>query len=831
MTRPLSVVALFGAVLLGACDRKPTEPPPDGVPRSIVYEAGSGQEGLAGESLAQPLVVRVLDHRSQPAAGATVTFATRDTTHGVVTPTQAVSDAQGRVSVAWRLGRGAGLDSVTATAQLQGGPLVFTATARPNGVISGTVTVAGAAPAFGAARGASTPPALPVLPLRRVGEPAASTALVVRFRPERIGAPRVGAAAHRSRATADGVSREMRARLAPHAGVGVRVRDLSPALLAARVEVEPGRAEAVREALLRDPAVASVRPDGYAYAAAMRAPNEALWSAQQWHYGMVDLPRAWGITTGSAGVLVAVVDDGTRFDHPDLAPNLTADGYDFVSAGSAPLCGGGVVDLTGDGGGYDADPTMPVAYTITGNCVQPASLGGHGLHVAGTIGAVGDNGVGVAGVNWAVRIRPVRVLNAAGRGSYFDITQGLLYAAGLPASNGRGGTVQAATGARIINLSLGGAGDDPVLRDAVLAVHAAGALMVVSAMNEATAAPYYPAAYPEVISVAAVGPLGTQAAYSNFGPTVDIAAPGGDHAQGNTNATFMVGSTSWNFGTGQPAYVYNQGTSMAAPHVSGVAALLLAREPGLTVAQLRARLLDFAVDAGVPGRDDLYGAGILNARNSLTATRGPVRALTVSLYDAATGALLRSVAAPGGAFSFSGLADGSYWVAAGEDEDGDGVLGLPDRRWGVFGGGAPTAVQVQGAFTHPASFAISHPAEAEQNGTAATANPLLLGGYYEAMLTFAGDGDFYRVVLPAGSYRFSTEGRGGGCRHALGADTQVTLYDAAGAVLATNEDADAAARRYCGVLTHTVPGGTYLVGVRTTVSYSGRYAVTVRPAS
>jgi subtilisin family serine protease len=837
MTRSRLAAALAGAVLLVACENGSTEPPRAGVPQLITYAAGGGQHGFAGEPLEQPLVVRVLDGRGQPAPGAVVTFATRDSTHGFVTPARATADAQGRVSVSWRLGRHAGEDTVTATSELAGGPIVFTAIAHPNGVISGTVTTDGVLPVFGGVRVDADPAVagLPVLALQQAegdGGASSPTALVVHFRAERIGAPRVGAAAHRSRGTAGEVSRSMRGRLSPYAKAGFRLRDLSPAVLAARIEVEAGRADAVRAALLADPAVADVRPDAYAYLAAARIPDDALWPAQQWHYGMVDLPRAWRIATGSAQVLGAVVDDGIRFDHPDLAPNLTADGYDFVSASTAPLCAGGTADLTGDGDGYDPDPTLPVAYARTGACVRATPVGGHGLHVAGTVGAVGDNEVGVAGVSWAVRIRPVRVMNASGRGTYFDIAQGLLYAAGLPASDGGGGTVQAATGARVINLSLGGSADDPVLRDAVRAAHAAGALIVASAMNASNSTPFYPAAYPEVVSVAAVSPRGMPAFYSNFGPTVDIAAPGGDHPQGGgNNPSFMIGSTSWSFADGTPAYAFLQGTSMAAPHVTGVAALLLAHEPALTVEQLRARLLDYATDAGTPGRDDRYGAGILNARNSLTATHAPARALTAVLYDAASGARLQSVSAPGGTFRFAGLADGAYRVAAGEDEDGDGLLGVPDRRWGVFGGvGTPAAVQVRGAFTYAASFSIAYPTEVEGNGDVASAHPLLLGGYYDALLADADDADFYRVVLPVGTYTFATEGRGGGCRHTLGADTHLTLYTVAGAVVATADDPDPAARRYCAALTQTLAAGTYTLAVRASAAYPGRYAVAIRPA-
>src|SRR5205085_10739033 len=146
-------------------------------------------------------------------------------------------------------------------------------------------------------------------------------------------------------------------------------------------------------------------------------------------------------------------------------------------------------------------PTIPASYSpdSTGTCFVFDTLGGHGVHVAGTMGAVGNDHVAVTGVNWNVKIRPVRALGVGGFGEFYDIAQGILYAAGLPADNGKSGTVQAATGAKIINLSLGGPDPDTTLHSAIISATNAGALVVAAAGNAGTSAPHYPAAYPEVL--------------------------------------------------------------------------------------------------------------------------------------------------------------------------------------------------------------------------------------------------------------------------------------------------------------------------------------------
>jgi hypothetical protein len=539
----------------------------------------------------------------------------------------------------------------------------------------------------------------------------------------------------------------------------------------------------------------------------IRAANDRFYPEQAWHYGMIDLPEAWAITTGSSAVLVGVVDDGIRFDHPDITANLTTDGYDFVS-NDFTACSGDGVPRAGDGDGYDPDPTVPAV------CDGGAdSIGGHGLHVAGTIGAVGNDGRGATGVNWTVRIRPVRVLDIDGAGTDYDVAQGILYAAGLPADDGNGATVQASPGAKVINLSLGGPTTSKVIHDAVIAATNAGALIVAAAGNDGTSDPSFPASFPEVLSVSAVGPDRELASYSSFGPTIGIAAPGGDFDDGD--ATFGVLSLIWDFKMGGPAYAFADGTSMATPHVTGVAALLLAQNPGLTPAELRLRLTSYAVDAGSAGRDDKFGAGIVNARNSLTQTLAPPRELFARLYDAATGGVVQAVAATSRAYTFSGVTKGSYQVYAGEDEDADQTIGLPGRRWGAFGGTAtPSVIDVTGAGTHHASFSVGRPAEQEPNDRSGNANLLVLGGYLIGD-TSPDDNDSYRVLIPQqGQYTFETSAVDGACGFALEEDTVIGVFDAQGTPLGSNDDINQAAESLCSRVTLTLAPGQYRVDVQ-----------------
>jgi subtilisin family serine protease len=819
---------------------------------TIGKNGGDGQTAGAGSAVALSPSVVITDADNNPVAAVPVTFQVT-AGGGSVEPTTPInSDASGIAMVtSWTLGATPGPNSLSASAAgLSGSPVVFDATGIAGSTISGTINTNSSLMARNKSpkQTASSIPRFPSTKRSRVQlsihaartgssfhPPASGRAaeytpneLIVTFRAASLGAPALGSAALATRSSAEAAGAGIRARLAAHVATQhVTVTGVSPAILTARVRVsEAGDLKRATAELLADPAVAEVhrnrivRGDGFASPSVARIPvssNDPFYPFQAWHYGMIDLPEAWGITTGGPSVLVAVVDDGMRFDHPEIAANLTSDGYDFVSNISIERCADHTTtDLGGDGDGYDPDPTIPASYEYndTDDCINGLlDLGNHGLHVAGTIGAVGNDALGVTGINWSVRIRPVRVLGVSGNGTLYDVTQGLLYAAGLPADNGAGSTVQAGSRASIINVSLGGSSDTPELASAVTAVSNAGSLIIAAAGNDGSTAPHYPASYDEVLSVSAVGPDRQLASYSTSGPTVDIAAPGGDFIDGNE--TFGVGSTMWNFVTGVPTHAFEQGTSMAAPHVSGVAALILAANPGLSAAQLRSRLTTFAVDVGAPGQDDSYGAGIVNARNSLAQNMAPDHQLRARLYNALTGSIEQTVPAPSGAYSFTGVLNGTYHVFAGQDESGDALIGLPGRRWGAFGGTAsPSSVIVNSIGTSTANFSIGFPFEEEPNEAVAEADILPVGGYVRGAMSTT-ETDFFRVLIPQpGVYTFETSPANGACGFALDEDTVIGLYNAGGTLIISNDDIQPDSSNFCSAITRTLTAGTYYVGVQ-----------------
>jgi thermitase len=348
--------------------------------------------------------------------------------------------------------------------------------------------------------------------------------------------------------------------------------DASPAQRAqmrARADVERDATLAVRGLELVDPepgvsvgaAVADLeRMDGVLYAEPDRVlhqsatPDDPLLS-YEWGLTSIRAPEAWDVTTGAPQVTVAVVDTGIDAAHPDLAPNL----WTNPGESGAGRESNGRDD---DGDGHIDDVH---GWDFVDGDAQPQDGNGHGTHVSGTIAARGNDATGVAGVSWNAGIMPLRVLDDAGSGYVSDAVTAYAYAA--------------RNGARVVNASLGGDRFSRAEHDAIAA--APSTLFVVAAGNDGAdtdATPAYPCDYDlaNVVCVAASDRDDTLASFSNYGATnVDLAAPGVDIA------------STWPGGR----YALLDGTSMATPHVTGAAALLLAHDGGLTVAGLRAALL------------------------------------------------------------------------------------------------------------------------------------------------------------------------------------------------------------------------------------------------
>jgi serine protease len=337
-------------------------------------------------------------------------------------------------------------------------------------------------------------------------------------------------------------------------------------------------------------------------------PNDPSY-ALQWNYGEpaggLNLPAAWDLSIGS-GITVAVVDTGYR-PHPDLAANLVA-GYDFITSAA----------VGNDGGGRDGsalDPGDGVDVDECGAGMRALNSSWHGTHVAGTIAAVTNNGVGGAGVAPGAKVQPVRALGKCG-GFTSDIADAIIWASGGSVP----GVPANPSPARVINLSLGGAGAcDLTTQLAIDSARSQNAVVVVAAGNaNADAGNFSPANCNGVISVGAVGRGGARAYYSNYGASVDVSAPGGDmHADpagGGIYSTFNAGTRE----PGADAYAYDQGTSMAAPHVSGVVALMLARNPALTPDAVEAALKASTRPLPVPCSLGC-GSGIVDARAAVQA--------------------------------------------------------------------------------------------------------------------------------------------------------------------------------------------------------------------
>lgn len=416
--------------------------------------------------------------------------------------------------------------------------------------------------------------------------------------------------------------------------------------------------------LKSDPAVEYVEPN-YQRSISITSPNDSYYNSYQWNLPKIKADYVWDIQKGGSNVVIAIIDTGVSLSHPDLAGKLVA-GYDAVA--------------------HDGDPS---------------DENGHGTHVAGIAAAITNNGVGVAGVSWNSRIMPVRVMDAAGNGWDSDIAEGIIWAAD--------------NGADVINLSLGGASSSPqTLQIAVNYANARGVTVVAAAGNIPNGAITYPAACANVIGVAATDSNDNRASFSNYGYFVDVAAPGV-----SIRSTFWnTDPTQWPIGN---AYADGSGTSMASPHVAGLAALLLSEYPSSTTAQIERAIEATAVDLGTPGRDNYYGYGRIDAmaainyggaKSNLTTpangyiqqTVGPLLFDWADLYGATgyaielcsqnptdnpngnTASVYRLAAAvcPGSASQFpgdtTGLPPGTYWWRIIAIKDGQLYGGFSDAK-------------------------------------------------------------------------------------------------------------------------------------------------------
>lgn len=348
--------------------------------------------------------------------------------------------------------------------------------------------------------------------------------------------------------------------------------------------------------------------------------------------GAANLPAAWTMTTGSASTVVAVIDTGITA-HPEFQSRILP-GYDFISD---PV-------NANDGNGRDSDASDPGDWTAKHECGygEPAYTSSwHGTHVTGIIAAAGNNWSGMAGVNWRTRILPVRVLGKCG-GSVSDIIDGMLWAVGLEVP----GVPTNPNPAQVLNLSLGGwspSGCTSAYEEALNRVRATGALVVAAAGNDDNESAYVvPAACEGVMTVGAIDHDGYRASYSNYSVVnaVSVSAPGGDISYYGTDGSGIYSTV--NSGTKGPvasSYAYYQGTSMAAPHVSGIAALALAQDPQISPELLYYSIYlsshDFPRDSICSSYAETYllcGAGIADAYQTLLTVMGLQPYLLVTEY-------------------------------------------------------------------------------------------------------------------------------------------------------------------------------------------------------
>lgn len=309
--------------------------------------------------------------------------------------------------------------------------------------------------------------------------------------------------------------------------------------------------------LKEDPDVIMAEPN-YTVKASSTTPNDTYFG-QQWGAAKINLPQAWDLTQGSSGMIIAVIDTGVEYSHEDLSGKVIL-GWDYVNKDN-----------------------------------DPKDDNGHGTHVSGIAASLTNNSKGIAGINWNAKILAIKVLDSGGNGNISDVSQGIRYAADNSAA--------------VINLSLGDDSTSTTLQNAINYAANKGCIIVAAAGNENTSAPLYPAAYSNVLAVAATDSSDKRSVWSgseasNYGSWIDVCAPG-----------TTIYSTYLN-----DTYANESGTSMATPFTAGLAALILTVHPGWTYTQVFDRLKSTAVniDALNPGFAGQLGSGRIDAQSALS---------------------------------------------------------------------------------------------------------------------------------------------------------------------------------------------------------------------
>jgi serine protease len=361
----------------------------------------------------------------------------------------------------------------------------------------------------------------------------------------------------------------------------------------------PGREpQSVAQQLRKDRRVRFAEPNGRVHSYALA--TDPYFSPYQWNlsdagFG-IRVPSAWDRTMG-AGITVAVVDTGIAYEEynsfkqsPELHTTNFVDGWDFIN-----------------------------------NDAHPNDDNGHGTHVASILAGGTNNGFGGAGIAPEARLMPIKVLGADGTGPTSLLAEGVRYAAD--------------EGAQVINVSLGTTQHSEALREAVQYARGKGCVVVAAAGNDGSNNPVYPAAYAGVISVGATRFDGQRAFYSNYGATLSVVAPGGDPKVDQNNDGFNDGILQQTFSRERPdqfGFYFKAGTSQAAPHVAGVAALVMSAQPGLTPDRVQEAIERTATDLGAPGRDDQFGFGLVNAAAAVNYDPALPTMMSGSLVDTRT---------------------------------------------------------------------------------------------------------------------------------------------------------------------------------------------------